>query len=165
MRRSSSSVSGRPPSPTWCKGLPPTGTPSAITAGHIPFRARKPAGSAAPLQGDRTHQCAILAATGLKPCLFRPPGGIVKGARKATRAAGLSMILWSTDPRDWAASASKKSASVIRKRVAAGTERATSGDLASRRRWQPIGDSCRAARDHRRLPSTGYQFVTLTEPR
>jgi peptidoglycan-N-acetylglucosamine deacetylase len=107
---------------------------------------------------------AILAATGLKPCLFRPPGGIVKGAGKATRTAGLSMILWSTDPRDWAASANKKSASVIRKRVAAGLAEehpvillhdgggdrsATVGAL------QGIIDDYRAH---------GYQFVTLAEP-
>jgi peptidoglycan/xylan/chitin deacetylase (PgdA/CDA1 family) len=107
---------------------------------------------------------AILAATGLKPCLFRPPGGIVKGTGKATRAAGLSTILWSTDPRDWAASASTKSASVIRKRVAAGlTEEHPvillhdgGGDRsATVAALQGIIDDYRAH---------GYQFVTLAEP-
>lgn len=112
---------------------------------------------------ERTNR-AILAATGLKPCLFRPPGGIVKGARKATRAAGLSMILWSTDPRDWAVAGSKKSASVIRKRVAAGlTEEhpvillhdGGGNRSATVAALQGIIDDYRAR---------GYQFVTLAAP-
>ena len=112
---------------------------------------------------ERTNR-AILAATGLKPCLFRPPGGIVKGARRATHTAGLSMILWSTDPRDWAASASKKSALVIRKRVAAGlTEEhpvillhdGGGNRSATVAALQVIIDDYRAR---------GYQFVTLAAP-
>jgi peptidoglycan/xylan/chitin deacetylase (PgdA/CDA1 family) len=112
---------------------------------------------------ERTNR-AILAATGLKPCLFRPPGGIVKGARRATRTAGLSMILWSTDPRDWAAAASKKSASVIRKRVAAGlTEQhpvillhdGGGNRSATVAALQGIIDDYRAR---------GYQFVALAAP-
>jgi peptidoglycan/xylan/chitin deacetylase (PgdA/CDA1 family) len=112
---------------------------------------------------ERTNR-AILAATGLKPCLFRPPGGIVKGARQATHTAGLSMILWSTDPRDWAASASKKSASVIRKRVSAGLHEQHPVILlhdgggnrsATVAALQGIIDDYRAR---------GYQFVTLAEP-
>ena len=112
---------------------------------------------------ERTNR-AILAATGLRPCLFRPPGGIVKGARRATRTAGLSMILWSTDPRDWAASGSKKSASVIRKRVAAGlTEEhpvillhdGGGNRSATVAALQGIIDDYRAR---------GYQFVTLAVP-
>jgi peptidoglycan-N-acetylglucosamine deacetylase len=112
---------------------------------------------------ERTNR-AILAATGLRPCLFRPPGGIVKGARRATHTAGLSMILWSTDPRDWAASASKKSASVIRKRVAAGlTEEhpvillhdGGGNRSATVAALQGIIDDYRAR---------GYEFVTLAAP-
>jgi peptidoglycan-N-acetylglucosamine deacetylase len=112
---------------------------------------------------ERTNR-AILAATGLKPCLFRPPGGIVKGARKATHTAGLSMILWSTDPRDWAVSASKKSAPVIRKRVAAGLDEQHPVILlhdgggnrsATVAALQGIIDDYRAR---------GYQFVTLAAP-
>jgi peptidoglycan/xylan/chitin deacetylase (PgdA/CDA1 family) len=112
---------------------------------------------------ERTNR-AILAATGRKPCLFRPPGGIVKGARRATHTAGLSMILWSTDPRDWAASASKKSALVIRKRVAAGlTEEhpvillhdGGGNRSATVAALQGIIDDYRAR---------GYQFVTLAAP-
>lgn len=112
---------------------------------------------------DRTDQ-AISAATGLKPCLFRPPGGIVKGARKVTSAAGLEMILWSTDPRDWAASPSKKSVLSIRKRVAAGLNEEHpvillhdgGGDRsATVAALQGIIDDYRAR---------GYHFVTLTKP-
>ena len=65
----------------------------------------------------------ILDATGLQPCLFRPAGGIVKGAESVTRAAGLSMVLWSVDTRDWSVPSkddNKKFASVIRKRAALG---------------------------------------------
>jgi peptidoglycan-N-acetylglucosamine deacetylase len=65
---------------------------------------------------------AVVDAAGLKPCLFRPPGGIVKGAGKVSRDAGLSMILWSIDTRDWAdpPTGDKNFATVIRKRAAAG---------------------------------------------
>jgi peptidoglycan-N-acetylglucosamine deacetylase len=70
---------------------------------------------------ERTSQ-AIRNAVGLKPCLFRPPGGIVKGADMASRAAGLSVILWSVDTRDWANQPSGGTSfpKVIRKRAADG---------------------------------------------
>jgi peptidoglycan-N-acetylglucosamine deacetylase len=70
---------------------------------------------------ERTRR-AVVDAAGLKPCLFRPPGGIVKGADKVTRHAGLSVILWSVDTRDWAdpPTGDKNFATVIRKRAAAG---------------------------------------------
>jgi peptidoglycan/xylan/chitin deacetylase (PgdA/CDA1 family) len=70
---------------------------------------------------ERTSR-AIFHATGLKPCLFRPPGGIVKGADRVGRRAGLSVILWSVDTRDWAdpPTGGKSFAAVIRKRAAAG---------------------------------------------
>ena len=69
---------------------------------------------------ERTDR-AIFDATGLQPCLFRPPGGVVKGAETVARAAGLSMILWSVDTRDWAASKDHmKFATIIRKRAAVG---------------------------------------------
>jgi peptidoglycan-N-acetylglucosamine deacetylase len=70
---------------------------------------------------ERTSQ-AIHDTVGLKPCLFRPPGGIVKGAATASHAAGLSMILWSVDTRDWADQPSGGTSfpKVIRERAAAG---------------------------------------------
>ena len=70
---------------------------------------------------ERTRR-AVVDAAGLKPCLFRPPGGIVKGAGKVSRNAGLSVILWSIDTRDWAdpPTGDRNFATVIRKRAAAG---------------------------------------------
>jgi peptidoglycan/xylan/chitin deacetylase (PgdA/CDA1 family) len=70
---------------------------------------------------ERTSQ-VILDAVGRMPCLFRPPGGVVKGAAKVSRAAGLSVILWSVDTRDWAdrRAGVNDFARVIRKRAAAG---------------------------------------------
>ena len=39
---------------------------------------------------------------GVRPTLFRPPGGLTGGAVKSTAAElGLSIILWSVDPVDW----------------------------------------------------------------
>jgi peptidoglycan-N-acetylglucosamine deacetylase len=107
----------------------------------------------------------IADATGREPCLFRPPGGIIKGAAAAARDAGLSMILWSVDTRDWAAPPNKKFASIIQKRAAAGLKE-----------QHPVillhdGGGSQAAtvaalpgiiNDYR---SHGYQFVTLEEPR
>jgi peptidoglycan/xylan/chitin deacetylase (PgdA/CDA1 family) len=70
---------------------------------------------------ERTRR-AIIDATGFQPCLFRPPGGIVKGAESVVQKAGLSMILWSVDTRDWTGSSKDegKLASVIRKRAVLG---------------------------------------------
>jgi peptidoglycan-N-acetylglucosamine deacetylase len=45
---------------------------------------------------------AITSITGQQPCYFRPPQGVVKGAEEATRAAGLTLTLWSVDTQDWA---------------------------------------------------------------
>ncbi len=72
---------------------------------------------------ERTSR-AIFHVAGLKPCLFRPPGGIVKGADRVSRRAGLSVILWSVDTRDWAdpPTGSKSFAAVIRKRATAGLD-------------------------------------------
>jgi peptidoglycan-N-acetylglucosamine deacetylase len=92
---------------TWSHKIPSaaTGWNRATLAGEI----------------ERTSR-AILNAAGLEPCLFRPPGGIVKGAGQVSRAAGLSLILWSVDTRDWAnpPTGGKSFATVIRKRAAAG---------------------------------------------
>ena len=70
---------------------------------------------------ERTSQ-AILDAVGRKPCLFRPPGGVAKGADTVSHAAHLSVILWSVDTRDWAnrPAGAADFARVIRKRATAG---------------------------------------------
>jgi peptidoglycan/xylan/chitin deacetylase (PgdA/CDA1 family) len=111
---------------------------------------------------ERTNQ-AILNATGLRPCLFRPPGGVVKGASRVTRTAGLSMILWSVDPRDWAAPPSKKFAPVIQKRVAAGLKEEHPVILlhdGGGNRVATVAALAGIISDYR---SHGYRFVTLDE--
>jgi peptidoglycan-N-acetylglucosamine deacetylase len=50
---------------------------------------------------DRTRE-AIAEATGQQACLFRPPGGVIKGVPRVSRDASLSIVMWSVDTRDWA---------------------------------------------------------------
>jgi peptidoglycan/xylan/chitin deacetylase (PgdA/CDA1 family) len=114
-----------------------------------------------PLQTEiRRATKAITAITGQQPCYFRPPQGVVKGASEATRAAGLSLVLWSVDTRDWA-TRGPSAAERIRNRARVGLDQ-----------QHPIvllhdGGGDRAATvaalpgiiaDYR---SHGYQFVTL----
>lgn len=61
----------------------------------------------------------ITAVTGRAPCSFRPPQGVVAGATKKTRSAGLSMVLWSVDTRDWA-TYGRDAAATIRSRARSG---------------------------------------------
>ena len=112
---------------------------------------------------ERTRR-AVVDATGLKPCLFRPPGGIVKGAAKVSRKAGLSVILWSVDTRDWASppTGEKNFATVIRERAATGLAEEHpvillhdgGGDQAA-----TIAALPGIIEDYR---ARGYRFVTLT---
>ena len=64
----------------------------------------------------------ITEATGQVPCLFRPPGGVITGAGKISRKAGLSMTLWSVDTRDWSGQRPGKPrfTDKVRKRARAG---------------------------------------------
>ena len=62
---------------------------------------------------------AITHIVGHEPCYFRPPEGVFKGAQQETRAAGLSMALWSVDTRDWATHG-PSAAAVIRSRARVG---------------------------------------------
>jgi peptidoglycan/xylan/chitin deacetylase (PgdA/CDA1 family) len=46
---------------------------------------------------------AIRAATGFRPCLFRPPGGAVDSAVIAAAGSlGMTTVNWDVDPTDWA---------------------------------------------------------------
>jgi peptidoglycan-N-acetylglucosamine deacetylase len=113
---------------------------------------------------DHTRR-AITDATGREPCLFRPPGGIIKGAAGVVRAAGLSMILWSVDTRDWAARPNKKFAPVIQRRAAAGLEQKHPVILlhdGGGNRVATVAALVGIINDYR---SHGYRFVTLDEPR
>ena len=64
----------------------------------------------------------ITKATGQVPCLFRPPGGVIKGAGKVSRNASLSMTIWSVDTRDWSGQSpgNSKFTDRVRKRAQAG---------------------------------------------
>jgi peptidoglycan/xylan/chitin deacetylase (PgdA/CDA1 family) len=67
----------------------------------------------------RRTNTAISDITGQPPCFFRPPQGVVPGAERAARAAGLTIALWSVDTRDWAIRGRGAAAS-IRTRAQAG---------------------------------------------
>ncbi len=54
----------------------------------------------------------ITAVAGHPPCSFRPPQGVVRGAKDKTRAAGLSLVLWSIDTRDWATHGARAAATI-----------------------------------------------------
>jgi peptidoglycan/xylan/chitin deacetylase (PgdA/CDA1 family) len=71
-------------------------------------------------QIDRTQR-AVVEATGRQPCLFRPPGGVFQGTEKVSRRAGVSIVLWSVDPRDWA-SQRQRDVALIRQRARLGLE-------------------------------------------
>ena len=113
---------------------------------------------------DHTRR-AISAATGREPCLFRPPGGIIKGATGVAHAAGLSMILWSVDTRDWAVPPNTKFAPIIQKRAAAGLEQKHPVILlhdGGGNRVATVAALVGIINDYR---SHGYRFVTLDEVR
>lgn len=115
---------------------------------------------------ERTRR-AIVDATGLQPCLFRPPGGIVKGAKTVTRTAGLSMVLWSVDTRDWSlpSKGNSKFASLIRKRAALGLTEEHPVILlhdGGGNREATVAALPEIINDYR---AHGYQFVTLDKPR
>jgi peptidoglycan/xylan/chitin deacetylase (PgdA/CDA1 family) len=110
---------------------------------------------------------AIVDATGLQPCLFRPPGGIVKGAKSVTHTAGLSMVLWSVDTRDWQtpSKGNSKFASVIQRRAGLGLTQEHPVILlhdGGGNREATLAALPEIINDYR---AHGYQFVTLDAPR
>jgi peptidoglycan/xylan/chitin deacetylase (PgdA/CDA1 family) len=113
---------------------------------------------------ERTRR-AIVDATGLEPCLFRPPGGVVKGAETVAHAAGLSMILWSVDTRDWVPSNDRtKFATTIRKRAAQGLTEEHPVILlhdGGGNREATVAALPEIINDYR---AQGYRFVTLDQP-
>jgi peptidoglycan-N-acetylglucosamine deacetylase len=106
---------------------------------------------------------AIVTATGREPCLFRPPGGITKGADKVARAVGLSMIMWSVDTRDWAAPSKTNFASVIQERAAAGLKEEHPVILLHDGGSNQVATVAALAGIINDYRSHGYQFVTLAE--
>jgi peptidoglycan/xylan/chitin deacetylase (PgdA/CDA1 family) len=70
-----------------------------------PFGEQRP--RAVRFQIDRTLQ--VLAADGVQPTLFRPPGGGWSDRVVAIASSlGVRLVLWSVDPRDWAPGATAK---------------------------------------------------------
>jgi peptidoglycan/xylan/chitin deacetylase (PgdA/CDA1 family) len=108
---------------------------------------------------------AIVTATGREPCLFRPPGGITKGADKIACAVGLSMIMWPVDTRDWSAPPNTKFAAVIQKRAAAGLKEEHPVILLHDGAGNQVATIAALADIINDYRSHGYQFVTLAEPR
>ena len=111
---------------------------------------------------DRTDR-AIREAIGQEACLFRPPGGVVKGARSVSRHASMSIVMWSVDTRDWSGQRATRPAFAdsVRKRAKQGLKEehplVLMHDGGGYRGWTVaalpgIIDDYRAA---------GYQFVDL----
>jgi peptidoglycan/xylan/chitin deacetylase (PgdA/CDA1 family) len=51
---------------------------------------------------ERTRRAISNATGGYRPCLFRPPQGVIDAAAAdRARRLGMLSILWSVDPRDW----------------------------------------------------------------
>lgn len=145
-----------------------------VAGGHVlgdhTWSHRMPSASAgwkrSRLTGEIEHtRRAILDATGLEPCLFRPPGGIVKGAKTVAHAAGLSMVLWSVDTRDWAPSKDRrKFSTIIRKRAALGLTEEHPVILlhdGGGNRESTVAALPEIINDYR---AQGYRFVTFDEP-
>lgn len=145
-----------------------------VAGGHVlgdhTWSHRMPSASAgwkrSRLTGEIEHtRRAILDATGLEPCLFRPPGGIVKGAKTVAHAAGLSMVLWSVDTRDWAPSKDRrKFSTIIRKRAALGLTEEHPVILlhdGGGNREATVAALPEIINDYR---AQGYRFVTFDEP-
>lgn len=94
--------------------------------------------------------------SGVRPQLFRPPGGLTGGAVQKTAAdLGLSIILWSVDPQDWACHSSETVAQRILSTV-------QDGDIIL---LHDLSDSSVQAAliviDT--LEAQGYQFCTVSE--
>jgi len=118
-----------------------------------------------PLQTEiKRANKVITSITGRQPCYFRPPQGVLKGASEATRAAGLTLALWSVDTRDWA-TRGPSAAERIRTRARLGLKEQHpivllhdgGGD-----RTATVAALSGVIKDYR---SGGYEFVTLRDVR
>src|SRR5699024_6667077 len=70
------------------------------TYDHKPITSLPPDGQRSEL--ERTQHAIARATGGYRPCLFRPPSGVIDRAAVArARSLRLLSILWSVDPRDW----------------------------------------------------------------
>jgi peptidoglycan/xylan/chitin deacetylase (PgdA/CDA1 family) len=106
---------------------------------------------------------AIVESTGQEACLFRPPGGVLKGTRAASRDALVSIVMWSVDTRDWAGqrAGNRGFADTIRKRAQRGLKEAHPVVLmhdGGGFRGSTVAALPRIIDDYR---AAGYQFVDL----
>lgn len=100
----------------------------------------------------------IRAATGFRPCLYRPPGGYVSASTsRAAWQQGMSNILWDVDPTDW----STPGTSAIYSRVVGA---AHSGSIVLMHDGGGNRSQTVAALPHiiSTLKSRGYRLVTVT---
>jgi peptidoglycan/xylan/chitin deacetylase (PgdA/CDA1 family) len=59
-------------------------------------------GAAAATELERTNAAIASATAGYRPCLFRPPYGLVgPGLAPLVQSLDMETVLWSVDPRDW----------------------------------------------------------------
>jgi peptidoglycan/xylan/chitin deacetylase (PgdA/CDA1 family) len=107
----------------------------------------------------RETSSRIEAATGFRPCAFRPPGGAFNsGVVSAAARNAMSTVLWDVDPRDW----SRPGPSAIYSRVVGGAHPGAiilmhdgGGD-----RSETVAALPRIINT---LKSRGYHLVTVTE--
>lgn len=98
----------------------------------------------------------IFAETGVRPRLMRPPGGSWNEAvALEAQEEGLSIILWSLDPKDWA---SHNTASIL----SAMAGRARSGDVILLHDMSKSSVTA-ALQLVDRLQKEGFSFVTISE--
>jgi peptidoglycan-N-acetylglucosamine deacetylase len=111
----------------------------------------------------RRTSAEITQIIGHQPCYFRPPEGVFEGAQAETRAAGLSIALWSVDTLDWATHG-PGAAARIRSRAGAGLKQRHPIVLmhdGGGNRDATVAALPSVIDDYRRH---GYQFVTLQDP-
>ena len=98
----------------------------------------------------------IAGLTGVRPKLFRPPGGLCsETVMEEAAQEGLSAILWSVDPEDW----STHDAGAVVRRV---QKKARDGDILLMHDLSPSSVTA-ALRLIDQMTALGYQFCTVSE--
>ena len=98
----------------------------------------------------------IAGLTGVRPKLFRPPGGLCsETVMEEAAQEGLSAILWSVDPEDW----STHDAGAVVRRV---QKKARDGDILLMHDLRPSSVTA-ALRLIDQMTAQGYQFCTVSE--
>ena len=98
----------------------------------------------------------IFIAAGVRPKLMRPPGGAYDDmVRQEAADEGMSLILWSVDPRDWA---TRDTAAVLSTMASA----ASDGDIVLMHDMSESSVQAALALVDQ-MQSRGYEFVTVSE--